>query len=111
MTRLNEDGIPTPAQHKRALGSKRQLWNSERTDNFWRATTIGKILRDERYTGKLVALKTTLSELGNYHRGRLRIGNPSPFVLRGFEITIDRISRYTLAPLGVQPLGRFGFLG
>ena len=46
-----------------------------------------------------------------YHRGRLRIGNPSPFVLRGFEITIDRISRYTLAPLGVQPLGRFGFLG
>ena len=63
--RLNEDGIPTPAQHKRALGSKRQLWNSERTDNFWRATTIGKILRDERYTGKLVALKTTLSELGN----------------------------------------------
>mgnify|MGYP001053704748 CR=1 FL=1 len=63
--RLNEDGIPTPAQHKRALGSKRQLWNSERANNFWRATTIDKILRDERYTGKLVALKTTLSELGN----------------------------------------------
>ena len=68
--RLNEDGIPTPAQHKRALGSKRQLWNSERTDNFWRATTIGKILRDERYTGKLVALKTTLSELGNIHSAK-----------------------------------------
>ena len=67
---LNEDGIPTPAQHKRALGSKRQLWNSERTDNFWRATTIGKILRDERYTGKLVALKTTLSELGNIHSAK-----------------------------------------
>ena len=68
--RLNEDGIPTPAQHKRALGSKRQLWNSERTDNFWRATTIGKILRDERYTGKLVALKTTLSELGNINSAK-----------------------------------------
>lgn len=68
--RLNEDGIPTPAQHKRTLGSKRQLWNSERTDNFWRATTIGKILRDERYTGKLVALKTTLSELGNIHSAK-----------------------------------------
>ena len=68
--RLNEDGIPTPAQHKRALGAKRQLWNSERTDNFWRATTIGKILRDERYTGKLVALKTTLSELGNIHSAK-----------------------------------------
>ncbi|WP_276849594.1 recombinase family protein, partial [Faecalibaculum rodentium] len=57
---LNGEGVPTPAQHKRATGSKRQLWNSERTDNFWRATTIGVILRDERYTGKLVALKTTL---------------------------------------------------
>ena len=64
---LNGEGVPTPAQHKRATGSKRQLWNSERTDNFWRATTIGVILRDERYTGKLVALKTTLSELGNIH--------------------------------------------
>ena len=51
---LNGEGVPTPAQHKRATGSKRQLWNSERTDHFWRATTIGAILRDERYTGKLV---------------------------------------------------------
>ena len=67
---LNEDGIPTPAQHKRSLGSKRQLWNSERTENFWRATTIGKILRDERYTGKLVALKTALSELGNINSAK-----------------------------------------
>lgn len=49
---------------------KRQLWNSERTENFWRATTIGKILRDERYTGKLVALKTTLSELGNINSAK-----------------------------------------
>lgn len=68
--RLNEDGIPTPAQHKRAIGSKRQLWNSERTDNFWRANTISKILRDERYTGKLVALKTSRAELGNIHSAK-----------------------------------------
>ena len=67
---LNEEGVPTPSQHKRALGSKRQLWNSERTENFWRATTIGKILRDERYTGKLVALKTALSELGNINSAK-----------------------------------------
>lgn len=68
--RLNEDGIPTPAQHKRAVGSKRQLWNSERKENFWRATTIGKILRDERYTGKLVALKTSRAEVGNIHSAK-----------------------------------------
>lgn len=67
---LNDEGIPTPAQHKRAIGSKRQLWNSERTDNFWRGTTIAKMLHDERYTGKLVALKTTISELGNIHSAK-----------------------------------------
>ena len=68
--RLNEDGVPTPAQHKRAIGSKRQLWNSERKENFWRATTIGRILRDERYTGKLVALKTSRAEVGNIHSAK-----------------------------------------
>jgi len=67
---LNEESIPTPAQHKRFAGSKRQLWNSERTDNFWRGTTISKILHDERYTGKLVALKTTLSEMGNINSAK-----------------------------------------
>lgn len=67
---LNEEGIPTPAQHKRAVGSKKRLWNSERIDNFWRGTVISKILRDERYTGKLVALKTTRSELGNRHSAK-----------------------------------------
>ena len=88
--RLNEDGIPTPAQHKRTLGSKRQLWNSERTDNFWRATTIGKILRDERYTGKLVALKTTLSELGNIHSAKAIEKDDWVIVPGAFEAIISQ---------------------
>lgn len=67
---LNEEGIPTPSQHKRELGSARQLWNSERTDNFWSQSTVARILCDERYTGKLVAGKTTLSELGNIHSAK-----------------------------------------
>ena len=88
--RLNEDGIPTPAQHKRALGAKRQLWNSERTDNFWRATTIGKILRDERYTGKLVALKTTLSVLGNIHSAKAIEKDDWVIVPGAFEAIISQ---------------------
>ena len=88
--RLNEDGIPTPVQHKRTLGSKRQLWNSERTDNFWRATTIGKILRDERYTGKLVALKTTLSELGNIHSAKAIEKDDWVIVPGAFEAIISQ---------------------
>lgn len=87
---LNEEGIPTPAQHKRALGSKRQLWNSERIENFWRATTIGKILRDERYTGKLVALKTTLSKLGNIHSAKAIEKDDWIIVSGAFEAIISQ---------------------
>ena len=67
---LNEEGVPTPSRRKRELGSARQLWNSERTENFWAQSTIARMLSDERYTGKLVAGKTTLSELGNIHSAK-----------------------------------------
>ena len=63
---LNTQGMPTPSQFKRAHGSKRQLWNSERTQNEWGRSTVDRILRDERYTGKLIALKRTRTEVGNY---------------------------------------------
>lgn len=63
---LNARGVLTPSQLKRAHGSKRQLWNSERTQNEWGRSTIDRILRDERYTGKLIALKRTRAEVGNY---------------------------------------------
>lgn len=88
--RLNEDGIPTPAQHKRAVGSKRQLWNSERKENFWRATTIGKILRDERYTGKLVALKTSRAEVGNIHSAKPIEENGWIIIPGAFEAIISQ---------------------
>ena len=67
---LNEEGVPTPSQHKRELGSARQLWNSERPENFWTQSSVARILYDERYTGKLVAGKTTLSELGDIHSAK-----------------------------------------
>ena len=63
---LNTQGLPTPSQLKRAHGSKRQLWNSERMQNEWGRSTVNRILQDERYTGKLIALKQTRMEVGNY---------------------------------------------
>ena len=63
---LNARGVPTPSQLKRTHGSKRQLWNSERMQNEWGRSTVDRILRDERYTGKLIALKQTRTEVGNY---------------------------------------------
>lgn len=62
---LNVQGLPTPSQLKRAHGSKRQLWNSERMQNEWGRSTVNRILQDERYTGKLIALKQTRTEVGS----------------------------------------------
>ncbi len=67
---LNSDGIPTPSQRKRELGSKRQTWNSERRDNEWTDTSITRILRDERYTGKLISIKSTRREVGNQNSSK-----------------------------------------
>lgn len=64
---LNAQGVPSPSQHKRAQGSTRQLWNSERMRNEWGRSAIDRILRDERYTGKLIGLKHTRMEVGNYN--------------------------------------------
>lgn len=88
--RLNEDGVPTPTQHKRAIGSKRQLWNSERKENFWRATTIGKILHDERYTGKLVALKTSRAEVGNIRSAKPITENGWIVIPGAFEAIVSQ---------------------
>lgn len=67
---LNKSGTSTPAQWKRDSGAKRQLWNSDRVRNEWGRSTVVRILRDERYTGKLVALKTSLDELGNINSAK-----------------------------------------
>ena len=64
---MNAQGVPTPSQLKRAQGSTRQLWNSERMRNEWNRSTVDRILRDERYTGKLIGLKHTRTEVGNYN--------------------------------------------
>ena len=67
---LSGSGTPTPAQWKREAGIKRQLWNSDRIRNEWGRSMVARILRDERYTGKLIALKTSLGELGNIHSAK-----------------------------------------
>lgn len=67
---LNAEGIPTPSQHQRSLGSKRQLWNSQRMQNEWAHTTVARLLRDERYTGTLIALKTSVTEVGNMNSAK-----------------------------------------
>ena len=53
---LNDDGIPSPAAYKRMIGN---FYNGRVADEvpIWTASTILRILKDERYTGKMVSNK------------------------------------------------------
>lgn len=87
---LNRDGVPTPSQRKRDLGSKRQLWNSDRLQNEWSDTAVTRILRDERYTGKLIGIKTTRTELGNQNSSRKQSKEDWIVVPGAFEAIISQ---------------------
>ena len=53
---LNDDGIPSPANYKHRKGI---LYNGRIVDgaSIWTRSTISRILKDERYTGKMVTHK------------------------------------------------------
>lgn len=67
---LNAEGAPTPTERKRQLGARRQSWNSDREKNEWNRNQILRILRDEQYTGKLIAGKTERRVLGDASSSR-----------------------------------------
>jgi len=64
-TKLNNDGIPTPAIYKKQAGYKRK-WSIINEDNsFWINSMIYIILHDERYTGTFVGGVWDHGELGS----------------------------------------------
>ncbi len=64
---LNHESVLTPMQYKRAAGCSRTVWPSVNEDNFWTDSTISAILRDERYTGKIIYGKKTHERVGDPH--------------------------------------------
>lgn len=57
--RLNEDGILSPIEYKKANGSKQRTVFQRRPQALWSAVAIYRILGNELYTGTLVQGKTT----------------------------------------------------
>lgn len=53
---LNDDGIPSPAAYKQTTGD---FYNGRIIDDvpIWTASTVLRILKDERYTGKMISNK------------------------------------------------------
>jgi len=71
---LNAEGVLPPLSHRRAHGSLNGMAiNTVHEVNMWRMENVSKILRDERYTGKIVACKVThnkfrMKQLTHHHR-------------------------------------------
>ena len=60
---LNATNVPTPQVRKIQTGSRRR-WSKD-GKNFWYASVITNILKDERYTGKLIYGKSTRKVVGD----------------------------------------------
>ncbi len=62
---LNEDKVPTPSVYKRINDPLCRKWNTVSDYCKWSSGIVGNILRDERYTGKLVAGKVERVAVGS----------------------------------------------
>lgn len=60
---LNDRGIPSPAELYQSRGSTRQ-WKNKDRKCYWTACKVEDIIRDEKYTGTMVQLKTKLDSVG-----------------------------------------------
>ncbi|WP_369283662.1 recombinase family protein [Oscillibacter sp. GMB15532] len=67
---LNSEGIPTPYAYKRLMGCDRK-YNIVGDRNYWHNTTVLTIIRDERYTGKMVNGKHRTPVIGSKHGKRI----------------------------------------
>lgn len=70
---LNADNIPTPYIYKRLMGCDRK-YNVVGNTNYWLNTTVLTIIRDERYTGKMVNGKNRSPFVGSKHGKRIPKG-------------------------------------
>ena len=64
---LNRECVPTPMCYKNAAGCTRTVWNCVNKVNFWTDHTIVKMIRDERYLGKVVFGKRFYDIVGGHH--------------------------------------------
>jgi len=67
---LNSENVPTPYIYKRLMGCNRK-YNVVGNTNHWHNTTILTIIRDERYTGKMVNGKNRSPFVGSKHGKRI----------------------------------------
>ena len=62
---LNSEGIPSPSEYKHQKGITKRKWTTLADTVYWTDSTVSKILKDERYTGKMVSGKTENPYVGS----------------------------------------------
>lgn len=63
---LNRDGVPSPLMYRREKHTDGgRGWKTADTVTYWTGESVRRIIRDERYTGCLVAHRRTVSELSS----------------------------------------------
>lgn len=67
---LNAEGVPTPYTYKWLKGCDRRF-NVIGDRNYWLKTTVLRIIRDERYTGKMVSGKNRSPVVGSKRSKRV----------------------------------------
>lgn len=60
---LNDRGIPCPSELYRSRGCTRR-WKKGKSRCYWTSSRVEAIIRDEKYTGTMVQLKTRLDSVG-----------------------------------------------
>lgn len=60
---LNDRGVPCPSELGRQRNI-RQKWKGNFERYGWTASTVERVLREEKYTGTMVMLKTELRGVG-----------------------------------------------
>lgn len=60
---LNDRGILSPSELYHLRGCTRQ-WTNKGTKCYWTASKVEAVIRDEKYTGNMVQLKTKLDSVG-----------------------------------------------
>ena len=63
---LNAEDVPTPLKHRQNKGTLHQVINKSANGmSVWRKENVSRILRDERYTGKIISGKMKKMVYGN----------------------------------------------
>lgn len=63
---LNRDGVPSPLMYRRKKHTDGgRGWKTADAITYWTGESVRRIIRDERYTGCLVAHRRTVSELSS----------------------------------------------